>query len=409
MTKSDSEPTRLAPYNADWSVFARRTAAIALLVASVYAAALIGPLLQIVLLSVVLTFVLIYPALLLSRVSPLSYQISAVVVFLLFLAIFIFAVLFLAVPLATFLTDVSQNLEALITQGFNFLKNYTPEQGLIRHGPWGANAVDLDVILSPLSHWMKTVDIKVVAGFGATLLGTFGEALGIAGGVLVTLLLVNVLALVFLLEMPVFFRYIFKVIPGDFRREYAILFRRIAHVWGSFWKGSAIAALLTATIALVQMLAMGIPFAPLIALVAGITTFIPIVGAVLAAIPIAIVPFVYGSSLLHLDPFTLAILASVIYQLVQLILWHTAIPKIYGSALNMPISMVILVIAIGTAWWGILGAFVAIPLAAIVRELVRYVLKKIRGGLPYPDDPEPTYLARGIFGVVISEDGPATP
>ena len=407
MTKSNANPTGTVSYSADWSVFARRTAAVGLLVACVYAATLIGPLLQIVLLSLVLTFVLIYPALLISRLTPLSYPLSAVIVFLLFLAIFAFAILFLAVPLATFLADVTQNLEMLITQSFNFLKNYTPDQGLLKHGLWGENATDLDIILSPLSRWVKTVDIKVVAGFGATLLGTFGEALGIIGDALVTLLLVNVLALVFLLEMPVFFRYLFAVVPLAYRREYAILFRRIAHVWGSFWKGSMIAALFTAAIALVQMLVMGIPFAPLIALVAGITTFIPIVGAVLAAVPIAIVPFVYGSSVLHLDPLTLAILTSVIYQLVQLILWHTVIPKIYGSALNMPISMVILVIAIGTAWWGILGAFVAIPLTAIIREVVRYVLKKIRGGLPYPNEPEPTYLARGIFGVVISEDGPA--
>ena len=120
------------------------------------------------------------------------------------------------------------------------------------------------------------------------------------------------------------------------------------HCWSAFWRGSIISAILTAALALLQMLIMGIPFAPLIALLAGIMTFIPIVGGIVAAIPIFVIPLTYGSSTLHMDPLTLAIVATVVYQIGQLILWNGVIPRIYGGALDLSVALVVIVIAIGT-------------------------------------------------------------
>jgi hypothetical protein len=57
---------------------------------------------------------------------------------------------------------------------------------------------------------------------------------------------------------------------------------------------------------------------------------------------------------------------------------------------------VILGIILGTSIGGILGAFLAVPLMAILREIVEYLLKKIQGGDPYPGEPEPTFFKRKI-------------
>jgi predicted PurR-regulated permease PerM len=152
---------------------------------------------------------------------------------------------------------------------------------------------------------------------------------------------------------------------------------------------------------------MGIPNALLISLITGASSVVPILGTIAGTIPLVVVPLVQGSTTLNVDPLTLMILVVVIYNILQGILWYTVIPKIYGDAVSLPVSLVILGIILGTSIGGFLGAFLAVPLMAILREIVEYLLKKIRGGDPYPGEPEPTF-----FKSRVSPDpapGPAAP
>jgi predicted PurR-regulated permease PerM len=178
----------------------------------------------------------------------------------------------------------------------------------------------------------------------------------------------------------------------------------MAQVWTSFWRGSIIAALMTGGVAYLQLLLMGIPYAGFLAVIAGLMTFIPWVGAIIAAIPMFIIPLTMGSTTLDMDPLTLAIVVTVIYQLIQLVLWNFVIPKLYGKVLDLSASFLVIVIGIGTAWWGLLGAILAIPVAVILLQAVKYALHKIRGGDPYPDEPMPNLLTKGAFGM-----GPLAP
>ena len=394
------------PYSANWTAFARRTAIIVLLLAIAFVAMLVGPMLHIVLMALIITFVLIFPILLLTRYTPLSYNLSVVVVFLLFLLIIGFAVLYLTGPLTNSLTSLAASVQDIVKQGIHFLQNYTPAQGWIVDPKTNEKIINLNFILSPLSEYAEGKNLGELTGILGGMVGSLGGVLGFVGGTLFTGVVINILAFIFLLELPAGFEYVFNIIPDNYRREYAILFSRIGHVWTGFLRGSLISMALTAFIAWLQMTLMGIPHAMLIALIAGATTLIPIVGALIAAIPIAIIPLTQGSTMLNLDPITLTILVSLIYQLGQLILWHAVIPKIYGTVLSLPVSLVIIAIAVGTVWWGLLGAFLAIPILAIAREIVWYVLSKIRGGDPYPGAATPVFLAEGAFGAKLPDSKP---
>ena len=385
MANSEMPAGKLVPYQADWSLFARRVAAVALLVMFVFIVSLIGPIRDMVLLALIVSFLLIYPILLLMRVARLSYLAAAIIVFAVYLILLILLIVFVAGPFVAFWGVLTDGLTDTVDQILVYLQDYDPS----------GQTIDL----SPLSQLADVVNFDQLLGTGVGLLGTLVDSVFAFGGALYFAFLFNLMALVFLTELPAGLKYAFKLIPRSGHREYAILFTQMGQVWTAFWKGSIIAALITAGAAYLQLMLMGIPYAGFLALIAGLMTFIPWVGSIIAAIPMFIVPFVLGSTTLDMDPLALAILVTVIYQLGQLILWNFVIPKLYGKVLDLSASLLVIVIGIGTAWWGLLGAILAIPVAVILLQAVKFVLHKIRGGDPYPDEPEPKLLTQGAFGL----------
>jgi predicted PurR-regulated permease PerM len=61
------------------------------------------------------------------------------------------------------------------------------------------------------------------------------------------------------------------------------------------------------------------------------------------------------------------------------------VPRVLGDAVDLPPLVVMVAVVVGAQVAGVLGAFVAAPLAASLREIVRYTVEKIRGTDPYPE------------------------
>jgi putative heme transporter len=146
------------------------------------------------------------------------------------------------------------------------------------------------------------------------------------------------------------------------------------------------------------LLVMGIPGAVAIGVFTAVVSVVPILGGFIALIPIGLAPLIEGSTVLQVDRLTLVLLVVGVNLVIQLIMWNALQPLILGNAVSLSVSVVILVVAIGTVLGGLLGAFIAVPVAAVFREVAIYALRKIRGGDPYPDVPEPAFVARGSPG-----------
>lgn len=392
--QSGDQPEPLYP--AEWTLFARRTAAIGLLAGLVYLLTLITPILEITLPAFIIAFILIYPVLILSSRTRLPYSWAVVLVFLLYLLLAGVVVFRLAAPMTAFLINLFLNLQIILTDFLIFLQNYTPEQGWMAYGTGGERLINLNFILEPLSRWVRGEDLAQLTEIVSNVVGLVTSTLSTLGNVVISGLIAHLLAFVLLLEMPAAYNFVFRLAPPESRREYALLLVRVGHRWSAFLRGSVISAILTGLLTWLQLAIMGIPNALLISLITGATSVVPILGSIVGTIPLVVVPLVQGSTTLDMDRLTLMILVVVIYNVLQGILWHTVIPKIYGDAVSLPVSLVILGIILGTSIGGILGAFLAVPLMAILREIVEYLLKKIRGGDPYPGEPEPTFFKRRV-------------
>ena len=111
------------------------------------------------------------------------------------------------------------------------------------------------------------------------------------------------------------------------------------------------------------MTALGIPFALPLAIVIGFFDLIPMVGATLGAI-------IVGLAALLVSPLTAVIWLVYVFAYQQAENYLIQ-PYVYGRAVQVHPLIVILAILIGSALAGILGALVAIPVAASIQSVVR--------------------------------------
>ncbi len=119
-----------------------------------------------------------------------------------------------------------------------------------------------------------------------------------------------------------------------------------------------------------------------LALFAGVTNIIPIVGPIIAGVVIALIA--------ALNSPWIAILILFVFIIIQQIEGNILTPILTKRFIGLPPALVLLSLMIGGKFWGILGAILAIPLAGIIFEFTRDFLKKKKEGEIPPSSPPPS-------------------
>ena len=105
-----------------------------------------------------------------------------------------------------------------------------------------------------------------------------------------------------------------------------------------------------------------------LSLFAGILNFVPVVGPLLAGVVISLIVF--------LESPLQALFVMLAFILIQQVEENILMPLLSKRFVGLPPSLVIISLAIGAQFWGIMGAILAIPLAGIFFEFLRDFLKK---------------------------------
>jgi predicted PurR-regulated permease PerM len=127
-------------------------------------------------------------------------------------------------------------------------------------------------------------------------------------------------------------------------------------------------------------LALGLPLAVPIGVIVFFGAFVPVVGAIVAGIVAVMVTFVSSG-------FTPALIILVIVVLVQQFDTDLLAPIIYGRAVRLHPVVVLVVLTAGGAVAGIAGAFVAVPITAVVSAVGGDIWRRRTGSDPrYADD-----------------------
>lgn len=175
------------------------------------------------------------------------------------------------------------------------------------------------------------------------------------------------LAFYWVLESERFERWILLYLPAERRESTRELFHQMSRRLGGYVRGQLLLSGVIAILALIAYLIIGLPYALVLAVVAGIFEVVPVVGPALGAIPAFLVAF-------SLDP-AMALQVILATLVIQGLENYLLVPRIMGRTTGVNPFITLLALAAFSSLLGLPGALLAIPVAAIVQLLLdRYLL-----------------------------------
>jgi predicted PurR-regulated permease PerM len=204
------------------------------------------------------------------------------------------------------------------------------------------------------------------------LLGQFGNAVTIGLTALTTLLqvlLMFIVAFLLALDATSTRRVFRRLVPQDYRTDFDQIWRKVRKMLYAYTRGQLIIAGLIGVLSGIACAALGLPDAIALGLLAGITALIPYLGPFIGAVPAVLVG-------LAASPLK-ALLIAAIYFLISNIILNFVYPKVMGDAVRLPPILVIVAFIAGFSWAGILGMFVAVPIAATLRILFDHIYPRL--------------------------------
>jgi predicted PurR-regulated permease PerM len=233
---------------------------------------------------------------------------------------------------------------------------------------------------------------------------TYGFATNVAGTVFsgaITFIVTLLSAIYISLDGPNFMHYFLATVPEPVRPEVATLMSRLRKIWRAYFRGQLNLMLIIGVVTWIVGTVIGLPGAFALAVIAGVMELIPNLGPFLAAVPAVIVALIQGSTYLEVSHLVFALIVIGMYLLIQQLENTFIVPRILGEAVDLHPMVVMIGVVVGANAAGILGALLAAPVIASMREISGYFYAKILGQEPYPaqaDTPEPeapSWLERG--------------
>ena len=181
--------------------------------------------------------------------------------------------------------------------------------------------------------------------------------------VLLFLFLLPVLVFLFLKDSEKIASWCCSLLPkgSDLIKNF---FKNIDLQLGSYVKGKVVEIFIVFVVSWILFWGLGLKYSFILALIAGLSVFIPIVGAVIATVPVLFVAFwQYGLS----DWFYLVV---IVHLIILLIDSNVLVPWLFANRLNLHPAVIILSVLFFGELFGFWGMFFAIPLASIINLLI---------------------------------------
>jgi predicted PurR-regulated permease PerM len=177
-------------------------------------------------------------------------------------------------------------------------------------------------------------------------------------------------------------------VPADHEPELRILVQRVTRMWNAFLRGQLGLAVIIFLVTWLAGTIIGLPGAFALGVIAGVLEIIPNLGPMLAAIPAVLTAFIQGSTTLDVSNFTFGLVVIGVYVLIQQLENQLVVPRILGEAVQLPSLVVLVGVVVGFQVASVLGALIAAPTVATVREVFVYSLNKVLGRPPFPPTAE---------------------
>jgi len=187
-----------------------------------------------------------------------------------------------------------------------------------------------------------------------------------------------------------------RSLPATWRFDVWAILRIVRQVFGQWVRAQLILGVTVGVFTFIGLLILSATIDPvfgryaiLLSVTAGILELVPIIGPIISAIPAVLLAATAGIEAV--------IAAFALYLIVQQVENNVLVPKIQGDAIELHPALVIAAIVIGGSLAGLLGAILALPVTAAMRDVGRYLFRRLS-----PDEPEA--LAASIDGLGLEVD-----
>jgi predicted PurR-regulated permease PerM len=178
-------------------------------------------------------------------------------------------------------------------------------------------------------------------------------------------LTVAVLTIYLLIDGPQVGTGLLRLFPRSERLPARQMAAEIAAQVGGYMRGQLLTSLLAGLFSLILLMALHVPEPLALAFLMAVADAVPMVGPLLGTVPAVLMALTRGA------PTALAV--GIGYILYHQLESHVLVPRIYGNTMKLSPSVIVIAILIGATLMGILGALLALPVAAAVPVILRFV------------------------------------
>ncbi|HJU80238.1 MAG TPA: AI-2E family transporter [Acidimicrobiia bacterium] len=219
------------------------------------------------------------------------------------------------------------------------------------------------------------------------------DPVAFVGPVLLTLFNVITLLLLtpyFAVSFPSLKLAVFRLVARDHREDYVYMVNRAVDLTANYIIGNLIISLAAGLAAFIVFSAIGLPYAVALATWVGLMDLIPAIGALIGMIPALLV-----ASQVGMREVVFAIIFFVLYQQFEN---YVIAPRVMRKAVNLNPALVVIALLVGGSLAGLVGALLALPVAALTKVLVTEFLVEGRLQTVREDAPEQNIARRRLRG-----------
>jgi predicted PurR-regulated permease PerM len=198
--------------------------------------------------------------------------------------------------------------------------------------------------------------------------GVLQVAVAIGTGVF-AVVIVFILTLYFAASLNAMKRATYQLVPASKRARFADLTEQITQSVGRYVLGQTSLAAVNGVLSFIFLSIIQAPFPAVLAFLAFLFSLVPLVGTLTGSIVIVLVCLIPGLG----SPLT-ALVAAIYYVIYMQVEAYLLSPRIMNRAVKVPGALVVIAALAGGSLLGILGALVAIPVAAAILLIIKQVV-----------------------------------
>lgn len=198
--------------------------------------------------------------------------------------------------------------------------------------------------------------------------GVLAVAVGIGSGVFGAIV-VLILTLYFAASLNTMKRATYQLVPASKRARFADITEQITQSVGRYVVGQVSLAAVNGILSFIFLSIIRAPFPAVLALIAFSLSLIPLVGTLTGSVIIVLVCLIPGLG----SPLT-ALVAAIWYIVYMQVEAYVLSPRIMNRAVQVPGAVVVIAALAGGSLLSVLGALIAIPIAASILLIIKQVV-----------------------------------